>query len=197
MDPQALATVRDMSLRLRSYSVVSCADMENNRGMSTLTRTSPSRWMGSDWTLAGVLLAAVAGPIATTAAQTPERTPPLPTGQVWQCIREGHKTFSDAPCGASATIRILSEVNVMDPDPRGPIHATRRVAYVAYPAAYRDDRSTVDGADAATAADPVYDIPGLGIVNAGPRGRRPQRLMRPPHRDRAAARAHSGHAAGR
>jgi len=164
--------------------------------MSTLTQTSPSRWMRFGRILVGVLLAAGAGPIGTTAAQTPERPPPLPAGQVWQCIRDGHKTFSDAPCGAGATIRQLNDVNVMDPDPRGSMPATRRVAYATYPAAYRDDQSPVDGAEAATAADPVYDIPGVGIVDAGQRGRRPQRLMRRPHRDPAAARAHAGHAAG-
>ena len=60
--------------------------MGNNRLVNTLTQISSSRWMRFDWTLVGVLLAVGAGPISTTAAQTPVRTPPLPAGQVWLCI---------------------------------------------------------------------------------------------------------------
>lgn len=42
---------------------------------------------------------------------------PLPAGQVWQCVIDGKRIFSDAPCGEHASIRQLSELNVMDAPP--------------------------------------------------------------------------------
>jgi hypothetical protein len=54
-------------------------------------------------------------------------TPPLPAGQVWQCVRNGVKTFSDSPCGKDASVRQLSEINRMDAPVR------RDPAYPAYP----------------------------------------------------------------
>jgi hypothetical protein len=41
----------------------------------------------------------------------------LPPGQVWQCVSDGERIFSDAPCGAHASIRQLRELNVMDAPP--------------------------------------------------------------------------------
>jgi hypothetical protein len=58
---------------------------------------------------------------ATGGAHSPQlaaatRTP-LPPGQVWQCVIDGERIFSDAPCGAHASIRQLRELNVMDSPP--------------------------------------------------------------------------------
>jgi hypothetical protein len=49
---------------------------------------------------------------AVTVARTP-----LPAGQVWQCVIDGERIFSDAPCGEHASIRQLRELNVMDAPP--------------------------------------------------------------------------------
>jgi hypothetical protein len=55
--------------------------------------------------------------------------PGLPPGQVWQCIVNGQKTFSDSPCGEGASIRQLNEVNRMDVTPVAPV-----ARYPVYPA---------------------------------------------------------------
>jgi hypothetical protein len=60
--------------------------------------------------------AAPVAPTVPAAAQSAVRTA-LPAGQVWQCIVNGQKVFSDTACGAGATIRQLSDVNGMDPTP--------------------------------------------------------------------------------
>lgn len=51
--------------------------------------------------------------------------PALPAGQVWQCVVNGQKIFSDTACGEGATIRQLSDVNGMDPTPvaRAPLYS--------------------------------------------------------------------------
>jgi hypothetical protein len=58
---------------------------------------------------------------ATSGAGTPQVAAaahaPLPPGQVWQCVIDGERTFSDAPCGEHASIRQLRELNVMDAPP--------------------------------------------------------------------------------
>ena len=41
-------------------------------------------------------------------------------GQIWQCSVNGQQTFSDAPCGAGASLRQLNPVNRMDPTPVPP-----------------------------------------------------------------------------
>ena len=59
--------------------------------------------------------AAVAGahaPQVAAAAHTP-----LPPGQVWECVIDGARIFSDAPCGEHASIRQLRELNLMDSPP--------------------------------------------------------------------------------
>jgi hypothetical protein len=42
------------------------------------------------------------------------RPVPLPPGQVWECVVNGQRTFSDVRCGAQSSIRQLSPLNVMD-----------------------------------------------------------------------------------
>jgi hypothetical protein len=76
-------------------------------------------------------------PKASVAATQPTKPPPLPAGQVWQCVINGQRTFSDSPCGAGASIRQLNAVNGMEgavPAPNYP--------YPAYgPSAGYDPRS--------------------------------------------------------
>jgi hypothetical protein len=50
------------------------------------------------------------------------KSPPLPAGQVWQCVVNGQRTFSDAPCGTGASIRQLNAVNGMEAAPREPMY---------------------------------------------------------------------------
>jgi hypothetical protein len=40
--------------------------------------------------------------------------PQLPPGQVWECDVNGQRVFSDVQCGTHATVRQLSELNVID-----------------------------------------------------------------------------------
>jgi hypothetical protein len=68
---------------------------------------------------------------STVSARTPvssgtTRTPPaiqpnsvglLPRGQVWECVVNGQRTFSDVRCGAHSSVRQLSQLNVMDAEP--------------------------------------------------------------------------------
>jgi hypothetical protein len=71
-----------------------------------------------------------ATPAAPAVAGT-ER-PQLPPGQVWQCVIDGQRVFSDSPCGAHASIRQLGDLNVMDAPPPAP---SRAYPYP-YPPAY-------------------------------------------------------------
>ena len=61
-----------------------------------------------------------AGPASVDASAS--GGPQLPPGEVWQCIVNGQKIFSDKRCGNGASVRQISDVNVMDvpaPDPYG------------------------------------------------------------------------------
>jgi hypothetical protein len=73
----------------------------------------------------------VAPPAAIEPVSPPATIAPIqavPTGQIWECVVNRQKTFSDSPCGADASVHHLSEVNVMDPAP-----IRRTPAYPAYP----------------------------------------------------------------
>ena len=130
---------------------------------------------------AGALAAVALAPVAFAAAQAPDHAP-LPPGQVWQCVHDGLKIFSDAPCGSGATIRQLNDLNVMDPAPenRAPPYPSR-MSY-APPASYPrdapppvdDPSQRVDYANSA-AADPVYVTQQVIGVNAVRRAGRPAR----------------------
>jgi hypothetical protein len=37
--------------------------------------------------------------------------------RVWECVSNGQKTFSDAPCGVGSTVRELSPINRMNATP--------------------------------------------------------------------------------
>jgi len=45
---------------------------------------------------------------------SPSARAQLPPGQVWECNVGGRRVFSDTPCGAHATVRQLTELNVID-----------------------------------------------------------------------------------
>lgn len=174
------------------------AFLENNRMMAKPTQTARLHWIST-----GVLFIAI--PTVMAVAQTPDRASPLPPGQVWQCVHDGHKIFSDAPCGSGATVRQLNDVNVMDPAPATrvggypPGVAMPGVAAAAYPAPYREDEppaGIAEGTNAGEAPDGVlvYGTQAVGIANQWQRVRH---APRPLHRARPSARAHAAHAAGR
>ena len=41
----------------------------------------------------------------------------MPAGEVWQCIVNGQKVFSDKRCGNGASVRQIGDLNVMDTPP--------------------------------------------------------------------------------
>src|SRR5579859_2234911 len=90
----------------------------------------------------------------------------LPPGQVWQCVVEGQRIFSDAPCGANASIRHLKDLNVMDPVPVAPAPA---YGY-GYPAPY----ASAPYAPAPETADvePDYSYGGPEVVSVYGRAHR-------------------------
>jgi hypothetical protein len=112
---------------------------------------------------------AVVTPPSPSLPKEPTARPALPPGQVWQCEVDGKKTFSDSPCGASASIRQLNPVNGMDPAPRTPpwAYSSMDRGYAPPP----DMQNTPDAAGDVDGADPVY------LVNE-----RARREHRPLHR---------------
>jgi hypothetical protein len=72
---------------------------------------------------------------ASASAPAPARVgvvdfPIQPRQQIWQCVIDGQKTFSDSPCGPGASFMHLNAVNRMDPEPDLPV-----VSYQPYMAA--------------------------------------------------------------
>jgi hypothetical protein len=54
------------------------------------------------------------------AAQLPApaaESPPVVSGQIWQCTTNGLKTFSNNPCGDKSSLREVSPINTMTPTP--------------------------------------------------------------------------------
>jgi len=127
----------------------------------------------------------ISPPVAIEPASPPLTiTPsqPVPSGQIWQCVVNGQKTFSDSPCGADAAVHHLSEVNVMDPAPfrRTPAYPTY---YPPYPvdspsSAYSFDPADSDAPDnyGSSATSPYI------VINE--RGRREHRPQTHPHEHR-------------
>jgi hypothetical protein len=125
--------------------------------------------------------------VRTLSAQSlsPAR-PSLPAGQVWQCIRNGQRIFSDARCGDGATIRQLNDVNRMDAAPvsRAPRYAPSPGAYAAYAAPYPDEEAPVD-------PDPGYVTQTVTVVDRLPHV---PRTREPHHHDPRVARGRTAHA---
>jgi hypothetical protein len=87
--------------------------------------------------------------------------PALPAGQVWQCIRDGQRVFSDTRCGEGATIRQLNDTNRMDTAPawRGGFRSPGQGAYPAYDSPYADERGPEEP------VDPVYGTQAVTVVS--------------------------------
>jgi hypothetical protein len=87
--------------------------------------------------------------------------PALPAGQVWQCIRNGQRVFSDTRCGEGATIRQLNDTNRMDTAPawRGAVRSPVQGAYAAYDSPYAEERGPEEP------VDPVYVTQAVTVVS--------------------------------
>jgi hypothetical protein len=63
--------------------------------------------------------------------------------QIWQCVNNGQKAFSDSPCGADASVHQLSEINRM-----GSTAAANAIAYPTRPSsAYAANPPNQDSPD--------------------------------------------------
>jgi hypothetical protein len=104
-------------------------------------------------------------PVPPPAIQPTAGAAPPPT-KIWQCTVNGQRIFSDAPCGAGASVHQLSEINRMDPTPvpRNPVYF-----YPSPPPAY----SPAPEEDYVPPAPPPTQFyatqPGLLIFNQGRR----------------------------
>ena len=67
---------------------------------------------------------------ATMAGAAADASRDLPAGEVWQCIVNGQKVFSDKRCGNGASVRQIGDLNVMD------MPASQPMPYGAYPSGY-------------------------------------------------------------
>jgi hypothetical protein len=75
----------------------------------------------------------------------------LPLGSVWECVVNGQRTFSDAPCGAHPVIRQLHPLNTMESSPE--FFQNDPADEVA-----GSGQSPADSADGSTASSDVYWI---------------------------------------
>jgi hypothetical protein len=116
----------------------------------------------------------------------------LPTGEVWQCVVNGQKVFSDKRCGNGASVKQLGDLNVMDV-----AGAPAQASYGRYPPGYGGGAYpssappySDDQDDADNVASDFY--PGQQVIIARERARREhlRRLdnhARPPSPNRGAA----------
>jgi hypothetical protein len=124
---------------------------------------------------------------ATTALPAPAvaaaKPVPLPSGQVWECMVNGQRTFSDVRCGAQSTVRQLSPLNIMD------VPSTRPSApYGLYQTGYapRPTEPPAPEDNAADFANDAYWGPAVVAVN-----------LRPMRGHRAAPHGNHGHSRAR
>jgi len=94
----------------------------------------------------------------------------LPAGEVWQCIVNGQRVFSDTRCANDASVRQISDLNVMDmPAPQPATYGKYMPAYGGAPSAstppYPDDAD-----DTGNVSGDLY--PGQALILARERARR-------------------------
>src|SRR5580658_1774557 len=102
------------------------------------------------WAFGGLLI--VNRAFAVDAAAVPPARVALPQGSVWECVLNGQRPFSDAPCGARPVIRQLNPVNTMESSPAFS-YGTYDPAYVA-----ASDQSPADSMDGNYVNSDVYWI---------------------------------------
>jgi hypothetical protein len=115
---------------------------------------------------AGAALADAAPSIGTGVPVVAAAKPvPLPSGQVWECMVNGQRTFSDVRCGTQSTVRQLSPINIMN------VASTRPSAtYGSYPTGYYAPRPIEPATPEESAADYANDAYwGPGVIAVNPR----------------------------
>jgi hypothetical protein len=118
------------------------------------------------------------------AAQGQPSAEPVPqTGQIWQCMTNGVKTFSNNPCGEKSTLLEVRAINTMNPTPvvryaRAYAPETRNSPAYADPNSYSDQSDVYGEQGAADAPNNSYAIvQGFAFL---PR-KRPEHPHRPMH----------------
>jgi hypothetical protein len=97
--------------------------------------------------------------------------PQLPPGQVWECDINGQRVFSDVQCGTHATVRQLTELNVIDSSVAYGRGTPRPYGYGPGPGYYPQPGPASDAPpDDSGAADPIY----TQVIVARDRARRDQ-----------------------
>jgi len=103
-----------------------------------------------------------AAPGVTIAGAAADASRDLPAGEVWQCIVNGQKVFSDKRCGNGASIRQIGDLNVMDTPAAQPLpYGVYRSGYAGapYPSApYPDDQDDTGNAAADVYAGPAFIV---------------------------------------
>ena len=134
-----------------------------------------------------------AEPVQAT-VPAPAAEPEVQAGQIWECVTNGVKTFSNNPCGEKSSLLEVRSINTMNPTP--PIHYARAATQAQYspqyapqyaaqyapsyadagaPSESQEDYGDQDGAD--SGADSYTIVQGVAFL---PRRRPPQHHH--PHR---------------
>ncbi len=117
-----------------------------------------------------------AAPVPPAALARATVEPQIPTGQIYQCITQGVKTFSNNPCGEKSTLLEVGPINTMNATPvthySGSYQAPPR-----YAAGYPDQSAQPDTEEypnpySTDSGENSYAIVGLAR-------RRPERMHRP------------------
>jgi hypothetical protein len=136
---------------------------------------------------------AVAPAQAATPAQTPDQ-PEVQAGQIWECVTNGVKTFSNNPCGEKSSLLEVRSINTMNPTP--PLHYARAYpAQAQYAPSYADAGTSLDDQEdyadqdgAESGANSYAIIQGAAFL---PRRRPQHHPHRPPYHQRTTQPLHS------
>jgi hypothetical protein len=158
-------------------------------GAATAQVTSAPNSAPSPAPAAAATVAAIPPPAAmpavveTTPPPAPQAAaePALQTGQIWECMMNGVKTFSNNPCGEKSTLLQVRAINTMNPTPvvryaraNGP--EPRDSAGYADQNNYSDQEVYGEQGPAETGANSYAIVQGIAFL---PR-KRPEHSHRPP-----------------
>jgi hypothetical protein len=165
---------------------VAFAAVSTHRAEATLAPQVAAQPPASSPALPAAAIARAAPPAAQpdsvpTSVPPPQTAaePEVQAGQIWECMTQGVKTFSNNPCGEKSTLLDVGPINTM---PRAATHYAR--AYgpdPRYAAGYPDQSAANDAEDYAdpnatdTGGDAYTIVQGVGLV---PR-RRAENIHRP------------------
>jgi hypothetical protein len=130
--------------------------------MTSSTAAAPAAVSTSASPPAPPALPGAAPPGVTMAGTAAAASADLPAGEVWQCIVNGQKVFSDKRCGNSASVRQIGALNVMDTPAAQPApYGVYRPGYAGAPytsAPYPDDQDDTGNAAADAYAGPAFIV---------------------------------------